>query len=102
MPREIHTEDIGTEFRVTIKDNDVAVDISSATVLNIIFKKPDGTELVVNADLYTDGTDGIIYYRVVSGDLDQSGVFKIQAYVEISGGAYYSSISSFKVYCNLR
>lgn len=101
MPQEIHVNDQGTEFRVTIKDNSVAVDISNATVLNIIFRKPDGTSLSVNADLYTDGTDGIIYYRTIFNDLDQSGLYKIQAYVEISGGAYYSSIGSFSVKCNL-
>lgn len=101
MSSEIHVGDIGTEFRVTVKDNDVVVDVSSATVLNMIFRKPDGTLLTTNADLYTDGTDGIIYYRAVYGDLDQPGIYKLQAYVEISGGSYYSSIGSFKAVCNL-
>lgn len=102
MSYQIHINDVGTEFRITIMDNSAVVNISSATLLEIIFQKPDTTDLVVNADLYTDGTDGVLYYRVVSGDLDQSGIFKIQAYVEISGGSYYSSIGSFKVHCNLR
>ena len=101
MSQEIHVNDIGTEFRITVKDNDVVVNISSATVTNIIFRKPDGSSLAASAEFYTDGSDGIIYYRAVEGDLDQQGVWKIQAYVEISNGSYYSSIGSFKVHCNI-
>ena len=101
MSGEIHVGDIGTEFRITILDNGSAIDISGATSLVIIIKKPDGTSITTTGNLYTDGTDGIMYYRVVSGDLDQSGIYKIQAYVEISGGSYYSSIGSFSVKCNL-
>lgn len=101
MSSEIHVLDIGTEFRIPITDDGEVVDISTATGLTIIFKKPDGTLLSVTADLYTDGTDGIMYYRAVDGDLDQAGIWKIQAFVEISGGSYYSSIGSFKAVCNL-
>lgn len=102
MSQQIHVNDVGTEFRIAITDDDSAiVDLSSATVLQIIFKKPDSTDLVVEANLYTDGTDGIIYYNAVEGDLDQSGLYKIQGYVEIGAGSFYSSIGSFKVHCNL-
>lgn len=101
MSQQIHVNDTGTEFRITITDEDNVVDLSSATVLHIIFRKPDSTSITVDANLYTDGTDGTIYYNVVDGDLDQSGIYKIQAYVEISGGSYYSSIGTFKAACNL-
>ena len=102
MSKEIHVGDIGTEFRITILDDDnTIVDLSSASIIEIIFLKPDGSRNVVSAELYTDGTDGIIKYNTVSGDLDQSGVYKIQAYVEVGAGNYYSSIGTFKVFCNL-
>lgn len=101
MSNEIHVGDTGTSIRITIKDDDEIVDISGASSLQVIFAKPDGTKNEVVGSLYTDGTDGIIEYVLVDGDIDQSGMYKIQAYVEISGGSYYSSIRSFSVKCNL-
>jgi len=101
MSNEIHVGDTGTSIRITIKDDNEIVDISGASLLQVIFAKPDGTRNEVNGSLYTDGTDGIIEYILADGDIDQPGMYKIQAYVEISGGSYYSSIGSFKVLCNL-
>lgn len=101
MSQQIFVNNIGTEFIISITDNDVIVDISSATTLHIIFQKPDSTSLTVDASLYTDGTDGVIHYIDADGSLDQSGFYKIQTYIEIDGGSFYSSIGTFKVYCNL-
>lgn len=101
MSDEVHLNDIGTEFRILIKDGDEIVDLSTATIINIIFRKPDGQINTVIADFYTDGTDGLIKYNAISGDLDQSGVYKIQAYVEVGAGNYSSSIGQFRVHCNL-
>ena len=41
MASEIHVNDIGTRFLVTVKDGSDVVDISSATSLAINFRKPD-------------------------------------------------------------
>lgn len=101
MASEIHVNDIGTQFIVTVKDDGAVVDISSATSLVIIFKKPDQTTSNKTATLYTDGTDGKMTYSTVSGDLNQAGNYKIQGKVTLSGGVYYTSIGSFKVHCNL-
>ncbi len=101
MSNQIFVGDVGTEFRIQITDEGTAVDLSSATDLIISFRKPDGSLLTVSASLYTDGTDGIIFYRSVDGDLDQSGIFKIQAQVTVGSGIYNSSIGSFKVMCNV-
>ena len=101
MSSEIRVGDIGTEFRITITDDGAAVDLSSAPSLVINFRKPDGNILSVYADLYTDGTDGIIFYNAVNGDLDQSGQWKIQAVIETGGAIYSSSVGTFKVSCNL-
>lgn len=101
MSDEIHLNDIGTEFRILIKDGDEIVDLSTATIINIIFRKPNGDVNTVEAVLYTDGTDGLIKYNAILGDLDQSGVYKIQAYVEVGSGNYSSSIGQFRVHCNL-
>jgi hypothetical protein len=98
---EIHQNDIGTQFKITLNDCDTAVDLSAATVKQIRFTKPSGTVLTMTASFYTDGTDGIITYTSVAGDLDELGTWKIQAYVEVNGGKYSSSLQSFKVNRNL-
>ena len=102
MPaNEIHVNDIGTSFTLTIKDGDSAVDISSATTKKIVIKKPSGTKLSYSTAFVSDGTDGKMRYNVVSGDLDEAGTYKLQSYVIISDGTFYTDITSFKVYRNL-
>tara|TARA_R100000008_G_C3580871_1_gene168420 strand:- start:668 stop:976 length:309 start_codon:yes stop_codon:yes gene_type:complete len=102
MPaNEIHQNDIGTKFVVTIKDGSSAVDVSGATTKQIIFKKPSGTTLTKAAAFNSDGSDGIIYYSAASEDLDETGTYKIQGKVVISDGTFYTDIQSFKVHRNL-
>lgn len=101
MASEIHVGDIGTVLLVTIKDDGVVVDLSTATTLVLSLKKPNGISYDKTPLLYTDGADGIIKYTSVDGDFDQAGAYKLQATVTLSGGVYHSSISDFKVYKNL-
>lgn len=102
MPSEIHVSDVGTAFTITVKDEDDAVvDISSASTLQIIFKKPDGSTLVKTATLSGDGTDGKMEYTTVSGDLDDDGTWEIQGFVDLGSTSFYTNISTFKVYRNL-
>ena len=102
MSCHIQQNDTGTIIRVTVKDcNDVAIDISAATDLSIIFKKPSGTTITATGSLYTDGTDGIITYTVASGLLDEIGTWKIQASYESPNGSWKSDFKSFKVHRNL-
>jgi len=100
---EIRVGDIASRFIITLKDSDTIVDISGATVLQIIFHKPDATILTKTATLLTDGTDGKFYWATTATtDLDQEGIWKLQGYVEFtSGGKFHSDISSFQVYPNL-
>lgn len=97
---EIHVGDIGTQFIITVTDN-TAVDISTATTKQFIFKKPDGTKLTVSASFYSDGTDGKLTYTTVDGDIDIAGTWKLQTLVVISDGTFYSDVTTFKVYSNL-
>lgn len=103
MASEIHQYDIASRFIITIKDGDDIVDLSTATLLQIIFHKPDGTLITKTGTLYTDGTDGKLYWATTSvDDLDQEGIWKIQIYIEFNpGGKFHSSISTFQVYPNL-
>ncbi len=102
MAGEVHLGDIGTEFRITIVDEDgTAIDISSSSTKTVIFKKPDGTKLEKVASFVNSGTDGLLKYVTISGDLDLIGTWKIQAKVILPGGSWYSNFKSFKVYRNL-
>lgn len=94
---EIHLDDIGTRFTVTIMDDDEVVDLSSYTTKQIILSKPSGEKLTKTATFLTDGTDGVIYYDSISGDLDEVGLWRIQAILD----TFHSNISTFKVYRNL-
>lgn len=103
MAAEIHQGDIGTMFKITILDqNGEPKPLSSYTTKQLIFKKPSGTTLTKTASFLTDGSDGIIYYTSISGDLDETGVWKLQAYVHDGVSNYRkSNVGSFQVYPNL-
>jgi hypothetical protein len=93
----IHRNDIGTNFLITIQDGCSIFDISNATVKNFIFKKPDGTILTVAASFYTNGVDGVLNYVTVSGDIDQAGTWEVQSFVEIPPNQWFSEVTRFKV-----
>src|SRR5688572_24919408 len=103
MPAEIHKGNIGTILRITILDSDgnPMTNLGSATTKQIIITKPNGTKLTKTASFYTDGSDGIIQYTVISGDLDSAGLWKIQAFCIIGVQEFYSDIETFRVYRNL-
>ena len=98
---EIHLNDIGTQFLLTIKDGSSAVDVSTASTKQIIIKKPSGTKITATATFSTDGSDGKIYYSTVADDLDETGSYKLQGKVIISDGTFYTDITTFKVHRNL-
>lgn len=101
MASEIHVNDIGTRFLATIKDDGIVVDVSNASVINMIFKQPDDQVIYKSATFLTDGTDGKIYYDTVAGDLDEAGQYKLQGRVSLPSGTYYTDIYTFQVHCNL-
>jgi hypothetical protein len=101
MASQIHVGDIGTTLIVTILEDGSVVDISSASSLQIIIKKPDATTLTKTGVFTTDGTDGKMQYVSIAGDFDQSGNYRIQGKVNLSSGNYSSSVGAFKVHCNL-
>lgn len=98
---EIHVNDIGTEFLVTVKDGDEIVDISTADTLQLIFTKPTGTKVTQTATLYTDGTDGKMKYISEDGDLDVAGWWKLQGFISISDSEWHTNVVTFQVHRNL-
>ena len=101
MAQEIHVSDVGTILRITIQDGGVAVDVSSATTQEIFLRKPSGTKLKKTSSFQTDGTDGIIQYTTISGDIDEGGIWRIQGHVIISAGEFFTDIGEFEVEKNL-
>ncbi len=95
--QEIHQGDIGTIFRITVYDGSSTVDVSGATSKEILFLKPDATTLTKTAAFYTDGTDGIIQYTTITGDLDTVGGWQLQAKVTLPTGTWTSCKQKFKV-----
>ena len=101
MTQEIHVGDVGTAFTVTMMDGSLAVDLSTTTVLQIIFKKQDATTIERDAELVTDGADGQMRYVTVAGDLDMAGNWSLQGYIESATGKWHSTVQEFRVYANL-
>ena len=99
---EIHLADIGTVFEVTLMDDTAVVDISTASVMEIVFEKPDKTKVINTAVFTNDGTDGKMQYVIaLDTELDQTGNWKIQGIVTMPTGKWSSDIDKFKVYGNL-
>ena len=98
---EIHEDDIGTVFEVTVQDESGIVDISGATTKEIIFRKPDETVVTKTASFTSDGTDGKIRYSIIADDLNMVGKWSIQGKVIIPAGTWHTDIDIFQVYPNL-
>ena len=105
MASEIHQDDIGTRFLITMKDDGELVDLSSpiASGLQVTFRKPSDTVIPRSGEILADGSavSGIMYYDTVAGDLDEVGQYKMQAKVSLPSGTYYTDVHTFKVHSNL-
>jgi len=96
MP-DIYKDDIGTVFEITIIDDDTILDISTATIKQFKFKKPSGAVLTKTAAFSSDGTDGLLRYTSVAGDLDEINTYSIQAKITMPEGVWSSEITQFTV-----
>ena len=105
MASEIHQNDIGTRFLLTVKDGSDLVNISGATSLQVDFRKPSDTVVNRSALRLDDGSSvsGVMYYDTVAGDLDEVGKYKLQGKIFLGGGSgtFYTDIHTFQVHCNL-
>lgn len=101
MSEELHIDDVGTVLIVTLEDDDVAVDVSSASTIQFIFRKPSGTVVTKTGSLNTTGTDGKVKYTTEADFLDVHGTWKYQVKVVIGDGTWYSDWGTMMVYKNL-
>lgn len=88
-------------IKLTVKSGSSVLDVSTATTKTIILERPDSTLISGSGSFYTDGTDGIIYYRTTGSDLTQDGEYNMQAYLVMPDFTGYTSPVSFIVYENL-
>ena len=99
MPAAIVTTDIGTTFRVTVKDQaGTVVNIASATTRQLIMKAPSGALKTFTASLTGDGTDGIMEFVTTDADqVGEAGDWQWQARVVIGSGDWKSEVKRFNV-----
>jgi len=102
MACEIHFNDVGLQFKITIKTCDgTAKDISYAVTKQFLFRKPSGTSMTKTADFFTDGTDGILIYNTVDGDLNEEGLWQLQARISAANDDKKTDVIRFKVHDNI-
>lgn len=93
--------DVGLVLVIQFLDqNNLPINLSTATELKIQLGQPDGTGVEFDATLFTDGTDGKIKYTTVADDIDQSGLCTIQASANITG-AKHTRTGKLRVYPNV-
>jgi hypothetical protein len=98
MSGYIHEGDTGTELNATVVDQfGTPVNVSTATVLNVYFQRPNGTRFTRTAVFETGGADGRIQYTLQAGDIDMDGTWVRQWHVEMPAGKWTSDEISFFV-----
>lgn len=81
--------DVGTEISL-----DCGVDVSSATIRNIVVRKANGSKITWGA--VADGTNAIKHVTIL-GDLDVPGAWKLQAYVEMPDWKGFGEVATLVV-----
>lgn len=91
--------DEGTVFELEIQDCGKTLDISNATLQEIVFIKPSGTEITQISSFTTDGVNGKIQYKTVTGDIDEVGTWSIKGRVTLTSplGTWTSTKGTFTV-----
>jgi len=89
------------------------VDLTNASSLTVVFRKPDDEETVIERDgvIYVggengDGTDGIVQYITLGDEIDTIGTWQAEAVVDFANftppGSYQSTIIDIPVVATLR
>jgi hypothetical protein len=94
-------DDYGQEVLLTFidVDTDAAADISAYTTSQkMIFTDPSGASAEKTAAFDTDGSDGVIAYTLVNGDIDEAGSWKIRGRVTSGTAVLTTEEASFFVH----
>ncbi len=98
---DVQLNDIGTVIEITLTEDDVVIDVSSASVKEIDLLKVDGTPSTKTAVFTSDGTDGKIQYVTVDGDFDTVGLWRVQGRIVMGGADLHSAVGEFNVLENI-
>ncbi len=107
MPTQFLQENaIGATIEVTIEEDGVALNVSTVSSKQLVFRKPSGTVVTKTASFSTTGADGKLKYVTEAGFLNEhSGAqnWKVQGTVTFPGGGYSgrSEVVEFAVKGNL-
>lgn len=102
---EVHVGDVGTvvtlEIQGCVNGSLQVLDVSTATVKQIIFSSPTGVASAKTATFATDGKDGKIRYTLAEGDLNAPGQWTLQGYIEMPAWQGHTSVVRLPVDANL-
>ena len=102
MAGQMRRFDIGSVIRVTVKEKGAIFDASAAIGKTMKLKKPSGAVLERPAEFQTDGSDGIVFYTTVENDLDESGPWTGQVFLDFAANAkWHTDLWNFTVGENL-
>lgn len=87
----VQVGDIGASIVIGLGE-----DISSATDLKIVIKRPTLSDVFLIKDP-TSTSDTSVTYITEDGDLSASGTYEVQVYYEDLSWSGYSSIATFRV-----
>ncbi len=91
----------GTSIVLTVYQDSQALNISLYTTKNIVLRSPTGDIVTLLASFVTDGSDGKISADLSEDDLDEVGMWDIQAQLSNSGSSISSKSQLFEVHDKL-
>ena len=98
---EAHVNDVGTEIRLTLTDGGFAVDLTGATELKILLRKPSGAVVEKDAGVVGDATSGVINCYTATDDLDEAGLYEVQARIALPAWSGHSASRQLRVHANV-
>ena len=81
----INEDDFGHIGKLTCKEDGSAADISTYTTKQFVMTDPAGAATIKTAAFDSDGSDGILKYTLIDGDIDLSGNWQVQARIIKAG-----------------
>jgi hypothetical protein len=98
---EAHVDDVGTEIRLTVTDQGSSVDLTGAMELTILLRKPSGVVVEKAAALVGDATAGVINCYTAGDDLDEAGMYFVQARIALAAWSGHSDKRQLRVCANV-
>lgn len=103
---DMHVGDYGTiiEMEIINRQTKQPLDLQTVSNMYMKFEPPSGTAFERTASIANaPGTDGVIKYTIVDGDIGEVGRWKVQGRVEdpTTPGLWHTDIMEFFVAANI-